>query len=72
VKGQGQATINFGFSNLDFGVNPREQTYEPIYELFFRQSKIGNPKAAPQTKMAGAFGNGFGARSGWALGIELH
>jgi hypothetical protein len=54
--------------NLDFGVNPREQTYEPIYELFFRQSKIGNPKS----KMAGAFGNGFGARSGSALGIELH
>jgi len=55
-----------------------EQVYEAMsLEVFFRESKtcgeqcrtIGNPKAAPQTKMAGAFDNRFRARGGWGCGI---
>jgi hypothetical protein len=44
---------------------PGEQVYEAMsLEVFFRESKIGNPKS----KMAGAFGNRFRARRGLGCG----
>jgi len=39
-----------------------------VSEFSFRQSKIGNPKAAPRTKIGGVLGNCFRARGGWGCG----
>ena len=62
---------SFGFSSAgplaDFRLEKKANSQniaESIFEFLLRQSEIQNRKAAPQTKMAGAFGNRFRARGG--------